>query len=269
MTTATYRLARQTARWCRFATVTVVVAPAASAEVTVSPTAGGMPVERREAELGVRAALHTLGGDGRLRVVVTDIRATAVDTSVGDIHEAAARAVWQAAGGEPVRRGYPGFGDPELVAAWLRERLGLRLDGVTEARHWYDGRRGGDAASLLHAWLHFAHRPPTQLHGRGEELLLSTTDPYLSYDMAECGDVRVGPACPPDLLAAVVGERLTRAAVLVETATGHCSGLLLRFGGAELLVATLGDGWVLARDPARPTVEARWTSRPAHLDNYS
>ncbi|MFI7649014.1 hypothetical protein ACIBTZ_23485 [Micromonospora sp. NPDC049460] len=241
MTTGTYRLARQTARWCRFAAVTVEVEPAASAEVTVSRTAGGMPTERREAELGARTGLHALGDDGRLRVVVTDIRASAVDTGVGDVHEAAARAVWRAAGGDPVRRGYDGFGDPELVAVWLRDRIGLRLDGVTEARHWYEGRRDGDAGSLLYAWLHFADRPPTRLHGRSEELLLDVTDPHGPYDMAEHGEVRVGPARRPDLLATGVGERLNRAAVLVEPSTGYCSGLLLRLGGIDLLVATLGD----------------------------
>ncbi|MFY1594330.1 hypothetical protein [Micromonospora sp. WMMD737] len=270
MTTATYRLARQTARWCRFAVVTVEVVPAASTAVQVARTAGGTRVERREAELGAHSALRALGDEGRRwQVTVTEIRATETDTGVGDVHEASARAVWRAAGGGPARRGYDGLADPGLVAAWLRDRLGLRLDGVTEARHWYDGRRDGDTASLLHAWLHFTSCPPALLHGRGEALLLSTEDPYGPYDMAEHGDVRVGPARPPDLLASVVGERLTGAAVLVDVVTGGCGGLLLRLGGTDLLVAAVGDEWVLERDPRRAAVEARWEVRPERLDNYS
>ncbi|MCM0678825.1 hypothetical protein NCC78_29755 [Micromonospora phytophila] len=257
MPTTTWRLARQTARWCRFATVTVHVAAAAGPEVEVLRTLAVTPDQRREAELGAHAAL---GAGGRHRATVTEIRATEVDTGVGDVHEATARAVGQAVD-DPRAPAYVGFGEPDLVAGWLRDRIGLRLDRVTEARHWYGGRRDGDAQSLLHAWLHFRHRPPMRLHGRGEELLLSMEEPYGTYDMAECGETRVGPARPPDVLAGPVGERLTGGAVLVEAATGYCSGLLLRFGPAELLVATLGDEWVLEREPPRRTVEASWSVR--------
>jgi hypothetical protein len=65
----------------------------------------------------------------------------------------------------------------EVVIAWLRDRIGLRLAAVTEARHWYRRRRDSDAESVLHAWLPFGHCPPVQLHGHGDSLFLSAGDP--------------------------------------------------------------------------------------------
>ncbi|RKN47892.1 hypothetical protein [Micromonospora endolithica] len=265
MTTATWRLAHQTARWCRFAVVTVDVAPAPRPEVRVTGVVAGMRDERREVELGARAALRRLAGAGPFVVTVTGIRATVVDTGVGDLHEAAARAVWQAAGGVAERLRYAGFGEPELVAAWLRDRLGLRVESVTEARPQRPGARDVDPVGPVHAWLHPAGRPPTRLDPRGGELLLRTGDPYPSYRTGE-GVVRVGPAGPPDPLADLVGERLTGGAVLVAPATGACAGLLLRAGAREVLVAAAGDRWVLARDPAPSAVAATWQVRG--LDSF-
>ncbi|MEV0395198.1 hypothetical protein [Polymorphospora rubra] len=243
----TYRVARQTARWCRFAAVTVDVVASSRDEVVGVPE-GVYPDRLREAELGAWHGLRALpAGSGPRQVIIRDIVATDADTNIGDIHEAAARAVWQAPDVAP-RPAYVGFGDPELVDLWLRDRIGLHLTAVTEARYWYEGRRGPDADSLLHIWLHFERGAPTMLHGRGDELLLSVEEPYASYDMDEYGDVRVGPAEAPDLLAGIVGARLEDAAVILGLFGGPvCAGVRLRLGGAEVTIATYGDEWTLAR----------------------
>jgi hypothetical protein len=106
---------------------------------------------------------------------VTDVVATEVDTGVGDIYEATVRAVWQALDLTPTPP-YVGFSEPQLVAGWLRDRMGLRVRAVSEARHWHGGHRAPDADSLIHVWLQFERRPPVRLHGRGDELLLSIED---------------------------------------------------------------------------------------------
>ncbi|MEV0729343.1 hypothetical protein [Polymorphospora sp. NPDC050346] len=242
----TYRVARQTARWCRFAAVSVDVGTASRHEVVGAPD-GIHPYRLREAELGAWQALRALpAGSGPRQVIIRDIVASDADTNIGDIHEAAARAVWQAPDVDP-RPAYAGFGDPELVDLWLRDRIGLRLTAVTEARHWYDGRRGPDADGLLHMWLHFERGAPTKLHGQGDELLLSVEEPYASYDMDEYGEVRVGSRAP-DLLAGIVGARLDAAAVVLGPGDAPvCAGLRLRLGGAEITIATYGDEWTLAR----------------------
>jgi len=134
---------------------------------------------------------------------------------------------------------------------------------VTEARHWYQGRRELGAASLLHAWLYFEHAVPVGLHGRGDELLLAKQDPYRSYDMDDHGETRVGPAVPPDVLSKFVGSRLTDGAVIV----GHdgdlvCAGLVLRFDNGDLLIGTLGDEWVLAADAEPAAISPYWTTQP-------
>jgi hypothetical protein len=118
-------------------------------------------------------------------VTVTDIITTDVDTNVGDVYEATARAVWQALPVDPTPLSV-GFSESEMVADWLRDRIGLRLVGVTEARHRYRGARDPDTAvGLVHVWLHFEHGPPVQLHGVGDDLELSLEDPYSGYDMEE------------------------------------------------------------------------------------
>ncbi|MER7281490.1 hypothetical protein ABT369_44340 [Dactylosporangium sp. NPDC000244] len=239
---ATFRLLRQTNRSSRFAQVTVEVAASSRSEVEV--TAIAAEEHRREAELGARWALRGL--PAAAKVTVTDVVITEVDTSTGDVYEATARAVRRALRVEH-RAPYAGFSDPEMVASWLKNMFGRRLDAVTEARHWYQGRREPDAESLLHAWLFFEYAVPVGLHGRGDQLLLAKEDPYRSYDMDECGEARVGPAQPPDVLSGFIGALLTDGAVIV----GHdgdavCAGLVLRFGNRDLVIGTLGDEWVLA-----------------------
>ncbi|MET8283091.1 hypothetical protein [Micromonospora sp. NPDC005174] len=254
----TFRLLRQTNRFSRFAQVTVEVAPSGQPDVEV--TAVVVDEHRREAALGARWALHGL--PAAARVTVTDIVTTEADTSVGDVHEATSRAVWQAL---RVERPMPhvGFGDPEMVASWLKSMVGRRLDAVTEARYWCEGRRGPDAESLLHAWLFFADAMPVGLHGRGDELLLAKEYPYRSYDMDEYAETRVGPARHPDLLSGFIGARLTDGAVIV----GHdvdavCAGLVLRFEEGDLVIGTLGDEWVLAVDPVPTAAAHYWAVQP-------
>lgn len=257
---ATFRLLEQTNRASRFAEVTVEVSPSSTPEVEVTPAV--VNGYRREAELGARWALRRL--PTALKVTVTSVMTTEVGTSTGDVYEATAHAVWQALG---VRhdRPYVGFSDPEVVASWLREMLGRRLDAVTEARHWFEGRREPDAESLLHAWLHFEHAVPVGLHGRGEELLLSKENPYQSYDMDEHGETRVGPPQQPDILSGFVGARLSDGAVIL----GHdgdtvSAGLVLRFDNRDLNIGFVGDEWVLGVGPMpAPVLAARcWTVQP-------
>lgn len=76
---------------------------------------------------------------------------TEVDTSVGDVYEATARAVHQALSVGPSL--FAGFGDAQMMASWLRDRIGHRLLEVTEAAPDLladaVGRRLTDAAVIL------------------------------------------------------------------------------------------------------------------------
>jgi hypothetical protein len=254
----TFRLLRQTNRSARFAQVTVEVAASSRSEVEV--TAIAVDEHRREAELGARWALRGL--PAAAKVTVTDVVITEVDTSPGDVYEATARAVWQALRVEH-RAPYVGFSGPEIVAAWLKSMFGRRLDAVTEARHWDEGRRKPDAESLLHAWLFFEYAVPVGLHGHGDQLLLAKEDPYRSYDMDEHGETRVGPARRPDVLSGFIGARLTDGAVIV----GHdgdavCAGLVLRFENGDLVIGTLGDEWVLAVGSVPADAAHNWVVQP-------
>ncbi|CCH19859.1 hypothetical protein [Micromonospora lupini] len=196
----TFRLLRQTNRPSRFAEVTVQVAVSSRSAVEVSAVA--VDEHRREAELGARWALRGLSAAAR--VTVTSLFVSEVDTSVGDVYEATARAVWQAMRVEDPAS-YVGFSHPAMVASWLESMVGRRLDAVMEARYWCEGRRDPDAESLLHAWLLVENAIPVGLHGRGDELLLAKESPYRSYEMDRCGEARGGPARRPDVLSGFIG----------------------------------------------------------------
>ncbi|MEU4555219.1 hypothetical protein [Micromonospora violae] len=222
-------------------------------------TAAASDEHRREAELGARWALRKL--PTAVWVTVTGIVVTEVDTGVGDVYEATARAVWQALGVE-YPAPYAGFSDPEMAASWLKSMVGRRLDAVTEARYWCAGRREPDAASLLHAWLYFESAMPVGLHGRSDELLLAKEDPYRSY-VDEHGETRVGPARRPDVLSGVIGARLTDGAVIVSQDVDEvCAGLVLRFEDGDLVIGTLGDEWVLAVGPVPSAAAHHWALQP-------
>ncbi|MFC4043777.1 hypothetical protein ACFO1B_35600 [Dactylosporangium siamense] len=136
----------------------------------------------------------------------------------------------------------------QVIVEILRRLIGRRLVAVTEARHWYEGRRGGDAESLLHFWWHFEGIPPVMAHGCGEHLSLDFAEPYLSYDMAEQGETRVGSARLPDVLAAYAGQRLLDAAPIQGcTPEPSVGGVQLRFERDDLVVASVGDEWLLVR----------------------
>ncbi|MGW3788422.1 hypothetical protein ACWD5Z_27845 [Micromonospora chokoriensis] len=254
----TFRLLAQTSRSARFAEVTVEVAASDRSEVEV--TAAAIDEHRREAELGARWALQR--SPTGVRVTVTGVVTTDVDTGLGDVYEATVRAVWQALRVEhPVP--YVGFSDPEMVASWLKDSVGRRLDAVTEARHWPEGRREPDAESLLHAWLYFEGGMPVNLHGRGDQLLLAKEKPYRSTDMDECGEIRVGPARQPDVLSGFIGARLTDGAVIL----GHdgdtvAAGVVLRFEKGDLVIGTLGDEWVLAVGSVPSAAARYWAVQP-------
>jgi hypothetical protein len=192
-------------------------------------------------------------------VAVTDVVISEVDTGVGDAYEATAHAVWQAIRVKhPVP--YVGFSDPRMVTSWLKNMVGRRLDAVTEARHWYEGRRAPDAESLLHAWLFFEYAVPVSLHGRGDQLLLAKQNPYTSYDMDKSGQTRVGPARHPDVLAEFIGARLTDGAVIVADAV--CGGLVLCFENRDLVIGTLADEWVLAIAEVPAAAARYWAVQP-------
>jgi hypothetical protein len=141
---ATFRVSRQTSRSCRFARVSVTVSESAAVSVEVAPDASHDGIWHREAALGASRALRDLPRP--YRVSVTNILATTVDTGVGDVYEATARAVWQAAGLRHEHRD-AGFCEPELVAGRFRDLTGHTLDQVTESRLWHQGARGGDEDS--------------------------------------------------------------------------------------------------------------------------
>lgn len=84
-------------------------------------------------------------------------------------------------------------------------------------------------------------------HGHGDALMLSYEEPYSSYDMEQHGETRVGSAQASDLLAVFVGQRLLEAALIqgyaLEPSVG---GMRLQFEREDLVVASLGDEWVLS-----------------------
>jgi hypothetical protein len=260
----TVEIDQRTDPWARFAAVTVEVTNTADRTVTVESSGDDRDDVRQEAACGARTALRAIpAGDHGLRLVVTGIHTVAGRTGVGDVHEATARAVWQALRIDP-EPAYIGFNECEVVTAWLRDRIGLRLAAVTESRHWYLGRRDPDAESLLHAWLHFDHRPPTRLHAHGDDLFLSVGDPHPGYDMDEYGAVHVGPASVPDVLATTVGRQLTDAAVLLgRNRAPATAALLLRWDtDVTMVIGTSGDEWVLATDPSPADLPANWETQP-------
>ncbi|MGN9915848.1 hypothetical protein [Micromonospora palomenae] len=140
--------------------------------------------------------------------------------------------------------------DPVARAELVRGLIGRTLLAVNEARYWYEGQRDDDAASLLDFWLHFEGKPALMAHGCGEHLSLELVDPCPCHEMQDCGETRVGPAREPDLLAAFVGQRLLDASLIHGyTTEPSVGGLRLRFEHDDLVVASLGDEWVLRRGP--------------------
>ncbi|MBO4206387.1 hypothetical protein [Micromonospora echinofusca] len=146
--------------------------------------------------------------------------------------------------------------EPATVAALLRPLLGRRLLAVTEARSCPDGGPLAGIEGLVHFWLHFEGSPPVMAHGCGERLDLEFEAPYPSYDMQEYGSTVVGPVDPADLLGSVIGQHLVDVGLLqgyVEwPAVG---GVLLRFEGSDLVIASLADEWFLTREPIPERVQ--------------
>jgi hypothetical protein len=150
--------------------------------------------------------------------------------------------------------------DRAATAELLRRVVGRNLEAVTEARYWHEGVRDGDAESLLHFWLHFDGNPPLMMHGVGEHLSLSCSEPFGSYDMEDQGERRVGPAAAPDMLANLPGQRLLNAALIQGyTPIPSVGGVLMRFERLDLVVASLGDEWVLAQGAIPPTLTSYLT----------
>jgi hypothetical protein len=196
---ATFRIAQQTNRSCRFAQVTLeITARSAPAEdpADVEVTADTFDEYRREAALGVRWALRSLPQPAK--VTVTDIVTT-------------------------------------------------EIESVTEARAWFEGHReGGDAESLVHAWLFFEHAVPVALHCLDEHLVLVHGKPYEPSDLPGFGETRVGPARSPDVLAGFAGSRLLGGDVLPSLEDESiCGGLVLHFAHADLVIRADRDEWIL------------------------
>jgi hypothetical protein len=134
------------------------------------------------------------------------------------------------------------------------------LEQVTESRHWMDGHRSGDVDSLVHVWLHFARIVPMRLHVSGETLIVSIDDPIAPFHMDGHGEIRVGPAQSPDLLAGFVGRRLTRVSVFHGYSSApHCGGLRLDFDGADLVIGAFADEWVLAHGTVPQHLSLYWS----------
>ncbi|MFC8615341.1 hypothetical protein ACFT9M_02810 [Micromonospora purpureochromogenes] len=153
--------------------------------------------------------------------------------------------------------------DPVAASEFVRDVIGWRLLAVSEARYWHEGQRDDDAASLLDFWLHFEGKPALMVHGCGEHLSLELVAPYPSYEMQECGETRVGPAREPDLLASFVGQRLLDASLIHGYTTElSVGGLRLRFEHDDLVVASLGDEWVLRRGPVPSDLRGYLTVGP-------
>lgn len=235
---ATYSVAEQGAPGRRSATVTVRLTEAAVHQVVMAVSSPD-PAWTAEATAGAWHGLRSCSARP-LRVEIAGIVAD-LDTNVGDVHEATARAVWEAAGTGGV---YVGFSEPQVVRAWLEARRGQTLRAITEARHWYGGRPSG----LLHLWLQFERGMPTQLHGSGDTLFLHPGLPYEPYDMAEHGQTRVGPVESDSVLATVLGRRLVGGGTIVEqfTPVDSCSGIVLRTDSEQIAIATVGDEWVIS-----------------------
>lgn len=117
----TFRLARHVSGLGHWAEITVHVTSADRAEVVVregafawlhraygpnATTQGPAFGEvKKEAVEGVRYALQALPAEAQpMRVLITEIHHTPVDTNEGDVKFAAAHAVWQALGHEPEHR---------------------------------------------------------------------------------------------------------------------------------------------------------------------
>lgn len=150
--------------------------------------------------------------------------------------------------------------DRAETAELLHQIIGREVVAVTEARYWYEGKREGDAESLLHFWLHFQGNPPLMAHHSGEHLSFEFGEPYAAYDMGEYGEARVGPALAPDLLAFLPGQRLLNAALIQGYTTGpSVGGVLLRFDHGDLVVASVGDEWVLKQGLVPPELDTYLT----------
>lgn len=155
----------------------------------------------------------------------------------------------------------------------FRDLIGRQLDGVTESRHWMDGHRRGDADSLVHVWLHFARALPIRLHVSGETLIVSIDDPGHNVDIDQYGEIQVGLARPPDLLAGFIGQRLTQVTVFRGYSTEpHCGGLRLDFDGTALVIGAFAGAWVLAHGTVPQHLAPYWSRPvPAHstmLDRF-
>ncbi|MBY8874188.1 hypothetical protein K7640_20375 [Micromonospora sp. PLK6-60] len=134
----------------------------------------------------------------------------------------------------------------EATADLLREFLGRRVVTVTEARHWPDGRPPEEEPALLHFWLHVEGGAALMFHGAGDHLRLSRAQPYPAYEMGEYGRVRVAAAQPPGVLASFAERPLDDAALLYLDADRRSpSGVRLRFPGDDLIVASVGDEWLI------------------------
>jgi len=256
---ATYRIARQTSRYARFAQVSVEVAGADEGSVTVAADAlrheHPRAEWRLEAECGAQWALSQLPRP--LAVTITEILATEVDTGPCDLYEAAVRAVWAAV--EVDRKDVVDFAELRLLSTRFRSLIGQRLTGVVESRYWYHGERDGDAESLTLLWMTLGG-PPIQVSVSGETLLVTVNDPGTDVDMDEYGEIRVAPAAAPDLLAGFVGRRLTGVTVFQGyTPKPSCGGLALDFDGETLVLGASGDEWVLVQGEVPLRLHGYWT----------
>jgi hypothetical protein len=247
-------LAIQTSRWARFAAVEVEVTPGSEDRVIFADDTVDAAT-RSEVRMGAAHALHMLPGTNVITIL--DIRTSSVDTAPGDVFEATARAVWNAL---DMPHHDVSLIDARLIGRRFAHLHGRTVLAVTESRHWFAGKRGGDAESLVCPWLHFESAPPIQLRVHGEDLILTYDVPYPSCDMDEYGELRVGPATAPDLLATLVGERLTSSVAVATpwTSNGHVGGIILEFPTDHVLIGATGDEWVLVNDPTSEYLAAHW-----------
>lgn len=245
-----FRLSVQTSGWSRFAAVEVDVVPADRDGVTLAADSVA-DILGQSAVVGARQALRTLPGTNH--VTITMMRTSPVDTGVGDVFEATLRAVWSAYG---MPDHDTSLRDPWLVDQLFRELHGRDLLAVTESRYRLDGVRDGETDSLVDVWLHFAHTPPIQLEVRFEDLVVSRQSPYPSSELGTRGELRVGPAQLPDLLATALGGRLLSSAAVAgaNTSAGSAGVILLALTTARVVLAATNDRLLLLNDPSPQTL---------------
>ncbi|WP_203911624.1 hypothetical protein [Rhizocola hellebori] len=240
-----FRLARQTSSWAQFALVEVDVVPAGRDGMTLADDRTVAAVGQA-ATIAAWVALGTLPGSNH--ITIASILTSSVDTNCSDVFEATLKAVWCA-------YGMPDH-DVSLRHPWLAEQVfaelrGRTLLGVTAGRYWFKGRLFGE----VNIWLHFAYQAPIRLDvdPLGATMAMTRDAPYQTRAAGSSGELRVGPAQPPDPLATIVGGQLLSSTVLAAPTTppDRYGAIMLSLTTGQVLIGVDGDRLVVHPCPTR------------------